>query len=824
MRVPPTVLLAAALAAPVAAQGFVERARELGLEHEFLPGLDRIGALHEMHDWVQIGMAPGDLDGDGDLDLVALGRLAPNHLFLNQGGVFADATAGSGIASPELDNACALADWDRDGDLDVFVGVYDHGIGPQPGDGRLLRNEGGAVFEDVTVLAGRIGNGHTLAGIWHDLDLDGFEDLYLSEFGGTPNALYRNRGDGGFVEEAFAVGAAVWGSTHVSGACDLNGDGWFDLSIGNDAPVSVASFIADFSPDRVLYGRADDTYADKSIGSGMDQYATTMGIAWGDVNYDGRPDSYRTQVGPQFLLVNMGWPTTPFPFVDQAFTYGVDVPIIDHPDNPGVFGETVGWGCVFADVDFDPWLDLFVVAGYVCPGGIREQHNFLFAGDGPSASFRFTDKTKELGLFDTIDDRALAALDLERDGDVDFLVGAASGKLRCFENRIDPQGQGWIAVQPVCGTSGAGGGGVQAVWDDSLGYPHRRWIGGDGQTASQNEARVIFGLGHEPFADVRVEFPSGIALDFPATAPNTEIQAVEPELVRLSKAVVRPNEALEVTAFAHDASGQALDGTAGVSIEAPGLHPAGPVVHAGGNEFRRRFAGAAAPGTHAVEVTFDAFRVRVEPNVRVLGPPDAGGTTLRVRPEGVRAGSADSFTVEVAPRDAAGTLLGPGRAVTLAVRGASPPVAAADLGDGRYAATFAAPAAPGVYPIDAAADGVALPGLDAIEAAGAAAVARSTFYLEVPDPGIALDLDLMQLLVTPRDAAGRRLGPDAEVRLRVKPDPGTAAVAVRADLLPAAQDDGDHAFVLQKAEQQAAAGTITAFVDGVFVRKHRYRF
>ncbi|MBC8451320.1 MAG: VCBS repeat-containing protein, partial [Planctomycetes bacterium] len=129
---------------------FQERSLALGLVHETTVGLDRVGQLKNMLDWVQTGAAMGDLDGNGWPDLIVCGRFEGTRLFMNQGGFFTDSTATSGLASDELDNSVTLGDYDGDGDLDAFIGVHGPLGGPIPRRGRLLRNDGNAHFEGGT--------------------------------------------------------------------------------------------------------------------------------------------------------------------------------------------------------------------------------------------------------------------------------------------------------------------------------------------------------------------------------------------------------------------------------------------------------------------------------------------------------------------------------------------------------------------------------------------------------------------------------------------------------------------------------------------------
>ena len=617
---------------PASAQsgGFVEVAAALGLDHRFMSGLDRIGELPVMHDWVQQGIANGDVDGDGDLDVALMGRLAPNHAYRHTGTGYADVSGFSGIQSADLDTCLAFADYDNDGDLDLVIGVYEHGSGTLPGRGRLYRNGGNGLFQDVTALTGFLGSGHTLAAVWFDVDLDGYDDLYLSEFGATPNQLWRNNGDGSLSEVGAAKGVDVGGSTHVSNVLDSDGDGFYEVFIGNDHFVTEAAELSPNVGDLFLHGQTGLTWLDETLGSGVEAEGTTMGITVGDVNYDGLPDVFKTEVAEQYLLVNQGWPTSGLPWLREEAAYGVELALMPDIQQPGQFGDTVGWGCAFFDADLDRWDDLFVACGHVQPTGVRFQQNFLMKGGGPDAAFAFSDFTAEYGLFEQVDDRALSVGDFDDDGDIDMMIGPPGGKVRLFRNEIDPEGRGYLSVRPIATTSAPSAAGTVVSWTDSEGFPHTRWIGSDAPTASQRENRAHFGLGFEASADVSVAFPSGVTLSFSGVPANSELTAVEPELVRLS-ATTAPTASnppppgtvltpqilaalgfVRVTAFAHDAMGNGLDGSAVVTIDVPGLTALTPVLHVSGNEFRRYFRSAATPGEFRARVTMDGFQVRVE--------------------------------------------------------------------------------------------------------------------------------------------------------------------------------------------------------------------
>ncbi|MCP3963361.1 MAG: VCBS repeat-containing protein [bacterium] len=197
-------------------------------------GLDGIGRTH-------VGMF-ADFDNDGDRDLF-LGRyLTPNRFFRNDGsGVFADASAESGIDVTVPATSATLLDFDRDGFLDIYLGVNGNAFEALPRlpfyaqngkPNRLFRNDGGERFVDVTEASGTGDVGWSLAVATGDVDGDGWPDLAVANDFGRKN-LYRNNRDGTFDEIAREAGAL-----HFSGGMgltfgDFDDDGSVDLYTSN---------------------------------------------------------------------------------------------------------------------------------------------------------------------------------------------------------------------------------------------------------------------------------------------------------------------------------------------------------------------------------------------------------------------------------------------------------------------------------------------------------------------------------------------------------------------------------------------------------------
>ncbi len=211
---------------------------------------------------VSIGVGWADFDNDGDVDLYVARYNAPNRLYRNNGdGTFTDVGASSGTDDAGRGFAVPWGDYDNDGDLDLYLA----------NDGtpnRLYRNDGG-VFTDVGAASGTDHTAQSHGAAWADYDHDGDIDLYVSIFFHTANRLYRNNGDGTFTD----VGAA-------SGTDDAgNGQGvaWGDYDNDGDADLYVANY---GSGNRLYRNDGDGTFTDVAAASGTDDALLGFGVAW----------------------------------------------------------------------------------------------------------------------------------------------------------------------------------------------------------------------------------------------------------------------------------------------------------------------------------------------------------------------------------------------------------------------------------------------------------------------------------------------------------------------------------------------------------------
>ena len=191
-----------------------------------------------------------DMDNDGDPDLALANRdrrvsweepaWIPNELFRNEGdGTFVNVSASSGISTGFAGFVAEVADYDRDGDLDLFMGAYNNRVSgefvPNAHD-CLYRNDGNGKFVEVAVEAGVAVVGGSMGARFWDMDNDGYPDLYASKGGAEPNRVefdlvFHNQGDGTFVEVGQAIGVHNRTGGHGTTACDADHDGDLDLLV-----------------------------------------------------------------------------------------------------------------------------------------------------------------------------------------------------------------------------------------------------------------------------------------------------------------------------------------------------------------------------------------------------------------------------------------------------------------------------------------------------------------------------------------------------------------------------------------------------------------
>ncbi len=415
---------------------------------------------------------------------------------------FTDVTEESGLHLEGAGMGVATGDIDNDGDLDLYVTYY--------GTSRLYRNDGGGRFTDITAASGTAVKGWSTSAVFFDYDRDGLQDLFVTSYvnfspanhkqckgpsdetdycgpdvyDGLPSRLFHNLGGGRFedVTEKSGIGAAASSGLGVT-AVDLNGDGWLDLYVANDG-----------RPNHLWLNRQNGTFSESAmeLGAALPETGKAragMGVAAADINGDGKPDLLITNLTNEGASLYENRGTVGFAEVSEA---------------RGLSKATVaftGFGAGWFDSLNSGRLDLFIANGAVkIEGGQRggpypyNQRNLLLRSAGDPAHFEDVTAEAGEGLRYSEISRGAAFGDLDNDGRVDIVVTNNAGPIRLLRNESG-SGNHWLTIRVDGGPSNRFGYGAALELRRGTRPPLRRVVHTAYGYLTASDARVHFGLG-----------------------------------------------------------------------------------------------------------------------------------------------------------------------------------------------------------------------------------------------------------------------------------------------------------------------------------------
>lgn len=511
------------------ASGYFVPVTDKGITFRHDPGVD---GSYFMPESIGSGAAFLDYDNDGDLDIFLLNcgehskaknKRSHNKLFRQDPGFrFTDVTKVSGLSGTGYSMGVAAGDIDNDGDVDVYITNF--------GPDELYRNNGDGTFTDITEDAGISNPAWGTSAAFLDYDRDGYLDLYVANyvlynpkihctdragrldycgpegFRGSPDILYHNNGNNTFTDVSMQSGIArVPGKGLGVAAADFNGDHFPDIYVSNDR-----------EPNFLWINNGDGTFSERGAALGcavnvVGQPEANMGIAIGDVDADEDFDLYLTHLHGE---------TNTFYRNSGKLGFQDDTVI----SRLGGSRNFTGFGTGFFDFDQDGDLDVFVANGRVTRGTLLVKNNppdywddyaepnLLYENNGRG---EFSDASTRCGLLCSSirNSRGAAFGDVDNDGDVDVLVSNEGGPAELFKNEVPNKGH-WLMVRAIDPklkrdaldariTVNVQGMKIQRVVNPFYSY------------LSSNDLRVHFGLGSSSKIDlIQVLWPDGTSENF----------------------------------------------------------------------------------------------------------------------------------------------------------------------------------------------------------------------------------------------------------------------------------------------------------------------
>lgn len=493
------------------------------------------GAISNILDSDGSGGAILDFDGDSLMDVYLVNSGEPesvsgdpaernrksNRLYRNLGnGRFEDVTEKAGVPGHGFGVTAAAADYDNDGDTDLFVVNFDGCI--------LYENLGNGTFRDVTERAGIKTKKTGISATFFDMDNDGCLDLFVANYlvfdpavkpppgSGVPyagplfyqaelNILYRNNGDGTFKDVSEQAGILVPGHRAMSVApLDFDLDGDTDLYVSNDG-----------TPNLLLVNDGKGKFKEEGFlrGVAYNQFGAaegSMAATVGDCNGDGLPDMFVTRFGVPSLYIN-GLGSV---FEDRGAAAGIGK----------LTSGLTSWGGNFIDFDNDGVLDLFIANGDA--HFMKGMRPLLLQNDGRGS---FKDVAAVAGPFfsQTVNARGSGVVDFDNDGRLDIVICTLGGPVALLHNRARTQNH-WLKLHLEGTKSNRNGFGALVKV-----HAGGRILAAECRCPTtyvfQSDPRLHFGLGPNSKVErIEIRWPSGQTQALTDIEPDTILRLREP--------------------------------------------------------------------------------------------------------------------------------------------------------------------------------------------------------------------------------------------------------------------------------------------------------